>query len=332
MKFKITTAVLALTITLTTQNAFTAEQVYRDTTWPALGHFQEDASLINECLNHVSSAELHFYWTTGRDISLQNPEYGENLTVDVGGAEYGQKFPCYVGELLRYLPDKLKVKFTCDTMTYNSNEVWISSLIQMYGERFECLGVDNVHATLSKKLPDQQPIINSICKNATGGNPAIPSDGYRVYGMPLGRDLPLELILQTQYTYCDIDAFCFGMESSEGHTDLIKALFSEPILKKPKQSSLGAAFTQFDPTTTFYLGRRKEWEGKGNDLIKLRIINLEDYTRFCERVLIKMSELNSKKKLELLSDHGVLTYFSELHAYIKGCEEDPEGAFGKYLA
>jgi hypothetical protein len=74
----------------------------------ALRNFEEDKSLINECLDGVKDAQLHFFWTTGRTIS-DNPDYKPITEVEVSGSNYGRKFFPYVEGLLKNSPDNLKI-------------------------------------------------------------------------------------------------------------------------------------------------------------------------------------------------------------------------------
>ena len=84
-------------------------------------HFRKDNTLINEYLNEVKDAQLHFFWTTGRTIS-ENPDYKPMTDVEVGGSKYGKKFFPYVEGLFQNSPEKLKVILVCDEMTVKSNE------------------------------------------------------------------------------------------------------------------------------------------------------------------------------------------------------------------
>ena len=256
----------------------------------AFAHFEEDKVLIHGYLSKVKEAELHFFWTTGRTLS-DNPDYHPNTKVDIGGSEYGQKFFPYVDKFLENSPNNLKIKLVCDTMTVKSNEAEIIKLHHKYGNRFEILPIEKVQKNLLKTFSSdsQTKKINLVFKNATQGSPVLTSDIYRVIGMIYGQGHPSN-ISQTQYTYCDIDAFCYGMENSS-HAQLIEALFN-PITKTP-----------------FYFGM----SNNNNDLIKLHVTDMQPYKDFCDRILNKIS-----------IDANVLTHFSNLHDMIKRCEKDSQ--------
>ncbi len=305
---------------------------------PTIQHFQEDAAVIKESLNHVSTAELHFYWTTGYEDMREE----DIQPVHVGGIQYSNIFHQYVAALLSNSPDHLKVKFVCDTATQRYNQKWISFLQEQYAQRFESLPIVSIKASLLGAFPEQKDFIELIFKNATGGNPAIPSDVYRFIGMIYGRKLETEKVYQTQYTYCDIDTFCSGMDlpneemvqyydfescsyknkivATNGHTNLIRALFTKPTWKEVK--------SVHDPSTTFYVGMRIDNDGNYNDLIKIQIKNMSSYRKFCEEVLFKIDFLNQKKRC---GQFDVLTYFPTLYAYIRGCEQNLEANFSDYL-
>jgi hypothetical protein len=325
----------------------TGNSSHQNVVLPGILHFQEDAAVIKESLSHVLAAELHFYWTSGREDMRK-----EDLQpVHVGGAHYGDIFHQYVAALLSNSPDHLKVKFVCDTATQRSNQKWISFLQDQYDQRFECLPVAGIKVSLLGAFPEQKELIELIFKNATGGNPAIPSDTYRLIGMVYGRNLEPEEVYQTQYTYCDIDTFCAGMDvpneetqryydygscslknklvAANGHTNLIRALFSKPTWKevKPVKESFFRDPIH-DPSTTFYLGKHLDNDGNSNDLIKIQIKNLSSYKGFCEEVLFKIDFQNQKKRC---GQFDVLTYFPTLYSYIRGCELDLEASFRDYL-
>jgi hypothetical protein len=261
----------------------------------AFSHFEEDKSLIDEYLAKLEGAELHFFWTTGRTLA-DNSAYEPDQKVDVGGSHFGQKFFPYVDKLLEVSPDKLKIKFVCDTMTRTSNKDIISVLCDKYGNRFEILPIEKVQENLLEAFPLYASKINLLFKNATQGNPVLVSDIYRVIGMVYGHDdSPTSDVTQKLYTYCDIDAFCYGMDYKptkyQSHAGLIKALFNS-VTKAP-----------------FYFGRKST----NNDLIKLQITEITPYKEFCERILGKLN-MNSR----------VLTHFSTLHDRIKQCEESSQ--------
>lgn len=277
----------------------------------AFKHFGEDRELIVECLKHTKAAELQFFWTTGRTLS-DNPAYSGSTHVDVGGATYGEKFFPYVSKLLEVSPEHLTVKFICDTMTEESNKSAIGELKMRYGDRFDILSIGIVHAQLLRAFPEKSNQLNTIFKNATGGNPAISSDIYRLL-MPFARDCDVDTILRTQYTYCDVDTFCFGMEESiqnGGHSNLIKALFAPSTY----------------PSVFNYIGMKKV-DSNCNDLIKMTLVSDETYRWFCLDVLSSAGYNRGKGKPALLK------HFTILHDIIKRCEdpESCEAAFQNYL-
>lgn len=254
----------------------------------AFSHFRQSAALIEELLQPVQQAELHFFWATGRTLS-DNSDYSPDTKVEVGGADYGHKFFPYIDALLVNSPSKLKVKFVCDAMTQVSNELQIKSLCEKYGPRFEVVDVRTVHENLLGVFTSAQhkEKIDNIFKNATQGAPVITSDIYRIIGMIYGHGRVPHDLAQTQYTYCDIDTFCYGMEQ-QGYIELLKALFA----------SL--------PGDPFYFGKSHN----NNDLIRLQVSKAGAYKNFCEEIL------------DTIRGQRVLTYFNELHAIIRQFEED----------
>ncbi|MGN6671554.1 MAG: hypothetical protein ACTHJ4_08470 [Candidatus Nucleicultricaceae bacterium] len=321
----------------------------RSDIFPGIKHFKEDAEIIKEYLTNAPSTELHFFWTAGRG----EPQDNNDTPVRVGGAQYDEKFPIYMEALLNCSPAHLKIKFICDALTQTSNDEWIKSLQAQYDDRFECLPITRIKENLLKTFPKQDKAIESVFKNASAGNPAIPSDIYRLIGMVYGRDLTLEEACQTQYIYCDIDTFCAGMDSPnekmesyydfesrsfkeklervDGHTNLIKTLFGRTPLKKvePVQPSLLAERT-FDPTSTFCMRRRIEASSGTNDIIKLSITDLQSYKGFCNTALFEMNDLNTKTK-NSLNNLSIITYFPDLYSSIRACERDAEAEFKGYL-
>lgn len=251
----------------------------------AFKNFDIDKNLIDDCLNQIKQAELHFFWTTGRTLS-DNNNYQPNTQVDVGGSKYGKKFFPYVDKLLEVSPSHLKVKLVADDLTIKSNENYITCLLGKYGNRFEILHINKVQDNLFTKFSSEEQKLKRLFKNATQGSPVIASDIYRIIGMAYGQNHESE-INQTQYTYCDIDAFCYGVEALS-HGDFIKSLFSS-VAQEP-----------------FYFGRSRT----NNDLIKLCISNIKSYEEFCYKILSK-----------IYIDAEVLTYFSNLHDRIKLCEQ-----------
>ena len=233
-------------------------------------YFQEDASVIREALESIAQAELHFFWTTGLELDALKVDYGANLKVNIGGAKYAEKFPLYVELLLMNSPAHLIVKFVCDEMTRNSNNEWIITLQKKYTNRFQILDIQDVVKNVIQPMPDKKDLLLTLFQNATKGNPAIASDVYRLIGMVYGSNPTPEKVQDTQYTYCDVDTFCFGMTQpnqmigGRGHTDLVKVLFVHDL-------------TIDAPV---YIGRQ---HGKhtGNDLIKLWIRDLNQYKNFC---------------------------------------------------
>ena len=263
----------------------------------ALRNFAEDKSIINEYLDRVKDAQLHFFWTTGRTIS-DNPDYGPINNVEVGGLKYGKKFFPYVDGLLSNSSDKLKIIFVCDKMTIKSNEQQIISIQSRYKDRFEIVQIGVIHRNLLKTFSDEEQVnkINVLFKNATQGSPVISSDVYRIIGMIYGQDNPSDPI-ETLRAYCDIDAFCYGMETSR-HGDLIKALFM-PIPKSP-----------------FYFGRSHN----NNDIIKICISDMSSYKVLCNRILKKINI--NRIIFPGYNIKSVIWHYSDLHDMIKKCEEN----------
>lgn len=260
----------------------------------AIINFEESKDLLAKHLEELDSAELHFFWTTGRTLS-ENPNYNPNTRVNIGGEKWGQKFFPYVKKLLEVSPKKLKIKVTGDALTAKSNTLQIGEILELYPNRFEMIFSDIVCTNLKKRFPLYSKKLDIIFQNATGGIPVIPSDIYRIVAPIFGYDHAPD-VFKTLYTYCDVDNFCAGMESTQ-YFNLINALF-DPI--KEKANSL-----DFD----FYFGKTTG----NNDLIKIRVKDIDAYSDFCNKML---------KKIKI--DNDVFTHFVELHDRIKECEQKPD--------
>jgi hypothetical protein len=261
----------------------------------AFEHFELVKELIHNLLSGVE-AELHFFWTTGRTLNTdKSQEYGADEKVDIGGSSYGHKFfPC-VGKLLEVSPANLKIILTCDDLTENSNNDQIEKLKNKFINRFKILDVISAESKLVAHFPKQGEKISQVFANAVGGLPVLPSDIFRLIGMIFGqwhKSIITPKIAQKQYTYCDIDLFCGGMEGLQ-YEFLIKALF-EPRTKKP-----------------FYMGVNNGTHNFNNDLIKLYIgeDGIESYKQFCIDLLNRIENHN-----------GVLSHYVKLHKIIKEFE------------
>jgi hypothetical protein len=313
-------------------------------------YFQENALVIKLALEHVSSAELHFFWTTGRQPEAMKAEYGANFQVDIGGSRFGQKFPIYVGFLLEYSPAHLVIKLTCDELTRESNKEWMTLLQAEHPNRFQVLDIRNVRDNILLALPEQWETLQTVFQNATKGNPAIGSDIYRLIALVYGSNPIPPGVQNTQYTYCDVDTFCFGMsqpnqktrryfdfEAQEikyklmeenGHTNLVKALFCPMQMQQaPIKKSLFFVEPTLTVDTPVYIGRKDHDGGNSNNLIKLRIRDLQAYKSFCFEVLTKML---SSRELQTES-LNLLTYFPTLHDHVSRGAVDVEKEFASYL-
>lgn len=319
MKFK-STLYFIISIFIITTNVFSGSNDSQ-----GLDHFEKSGPLIKKLLENQERVELHFYWTTPRvreELSDTNTS-----PIQVGGEAYAEKFPPYLNALLTYSSQNLHIRFVCDFLTHSTNQEWISALQEQHGPRFETVDIQTVHQRLSRELPDHGGMLQDIFRNATEGNPVIASDVYRLIGMPFA-NLEEPLQTKTQYTYCDIDTFCEGMERPDGrhwielngHTNLLKALLSKA---QPQKNSIF-----HDPTTAFYLGRRDDDQGITNELIKLKIFCKDAYKVFCEEVLKNINDLDKNYKRE--SKLGHLQYFHELYNFIQQSKNDPE-QFDVYL-
>jgi hypothetical protein len=300
-------------------------------------------SLLQQSLRHVKTAELHFFWASGRMESY--PQFGGPSTVDVGGSKYKDKFPVYVKTLLDNAPDSLRIKFVCDQLTYDTNKIWLEDLCGQYGDKFEILEISQTKDKLIQRYPNQKHLLDVIFLNAMQGNPVIPSDIYRLVGMVWGHDFPLEKLLEAQFTYCDIDTFCFGMESTEHisqpDTDLCLPRDYESSDEDEKKGSdqseqkiqknpdplgyeclIKALFCEAGPSSNelFYLARPR----RANDIIKLRVRNPDAYDEFCNNLLQKVEKLN-------ILYNDLLGYFPKLYTHIQACGENPIEGFQGYL-
>lgn len=233
---------------------------------------RKHANLISQCLEEVERSELHFYWTTGHTLS-DNLDYNPDTTVKVGGEKCSQKFFPLLNLLLDISPKHLIVKFVCDPMTYNSNEIQIKSICASHGDRFKVVWVKDVLPNLEGWFPEHETEIGHVFQNASTGKPVLVSDIYRAIGLLFGYEVPRD-VSNIIYTYCDVDTFC----NEEGYkTDaLIKSLF-DPVTEKAKQ-----------PYFKFYFGRHPQ----NNDLIKIRVKDIEEYHYFCAKILEKIDMKN----------------------------------------
>jgi hypothetical protein len=297
-------------------------------------YFEKDAEVINKSLQNFKTAELHFFWTTGYMVDSEN-EYGVNLDIKIGGKTYAPLFPDYLGLLLKNSPNKLNIKFVCDPMTRDSNE-WITKLHKTYETRFQILDSEDVLNNLLKAFPKHAEIITVIFLNATQGNPAIPSDFYRLIGMLYGSGLDLIELEKILFTYCDVDTFCYGMscpneemgfsfvdeeikqisKKVDGHTNLIKALFAPLNPEKRKTQFLGNE--PLDPKETFYIGKRHT----GSSIIKLWVKELKQYEKICTNIL-RALDYNRK-------NINILNYFSLLQKNVRQ-EANIENNFISYI-
>lgn len=155
-----------------------------------------------------------------------------------------------------------------------------------------------IGAEMDKQLEDidsidASPEFEKMISNATQAV-SIPGDFSEDIWLCGSLFLSLEKFLsnlaayQNDFKTINADLFIEGMQSVE-HAQLLEAMF------KPKSQ------------TQFYLGRSR----KNNDLIKLQVLDLDAYKKFCEDFLKKIPE-----------ERGVLTYFVKLHSIIKQSEKD----------
>ena len=256
-----------------------------------LSNFRQNKSLIENHLASVEEAQLHFFWTRGYTFS-DNPNYHPHKTVNIGGTEYKDKFFSYVDQLLHNSPHKLIVKLVLDDMTMASNKSSIEQLQNLYTNRFQITFIDNVEKKILNHFTDSAQTtkkINAIFKNATAGIPVLASDIYRVVGMMYGHNQSFDPN-KVLYTYSDVDAFCFGMETEhQSNKDLIKSLFA----------------SELDTNSGFYFGRKYT----NNDIIKIKIQKETDYKEFCKGILDKIEIKNS-----------VVEHFVKLQDLIRNCE------------
>lgn len=350
---------VALLYSVLTSNSYAMNELVNELEPEYLIHtyFKTDATVIDKALTQFDKAELHFFWTTGRNPEILKTEYGASLDVLVGGTSYGSKFPLYLGFLLENSPSKLMIKFVCDTMTFNSNKDWIIDLEKQYSTRFQILEFEKIAENMLINLPQTEKTLQDALKNGTQGNPAIASDVYRLIGMIYGKEsnaIDEREIQNTQYTYCDIDTFCAGMSTDNkmsvmyfdiekeelaveivdgvGHTNLMNALFCP--LQIPKDIKTKHNFIWEEPIlnlkSPFYIGRKQIEGKKGNNLIKLRVQTLSDFEQFCKTVLTQIQK-NLFSKKQHTDNLNILTYFPALHDRIRKGEEDCENEFKSYL-
>ena len=257
-----------------------------------LENFKQNELLIKNYLSSVKEGQLHFFWTRGYTFN-DTLEYNPNKTVNIGGTEYKDKFFPYITQLLKYSPDNLVIKLIIDKMTMASNKDSIETLQNLYEKRFQISFINDVQERLLNHFADNssKERINDIFKNATAGTPVLASDIYRVIGMIYGHDQtfkPNEVL----YTYSDIDVFCHSMEvKSDQNELLIKSLFASSV----------------DTQSAFYMGRSR----KNNDIIKLRVADIDKYNDFCIKTLHRINTKNS-----------VIDHFTKLHQQIRSFEEN----------
>jgi hypothetical protein len=298
--FKVVGLALLFTLQISHDaNGMEAEQPEHAPLQAAFEHFDQDKELIHQLLNGLE-AELHFYWTTGKTLNYdKSQEYGADEKVDIGGTTYGQKFFPYSEKLLEVSPANLKIVLTCDELTEDSNKDQIDKLKNKFTNRFKILDVFLVEMKLGRHFPKQKEKISLVFANAVGGLPVLTSDVFRFIAMMFGQYQPSMItprIAKKQYSYCDIDLFCGGMEGSS-HEYLIRALFEHRT------------------KTPFYIGVNNGMYNFNNDLVKIYIgeDGIESYTLFCINILNRIRDYK-----------GVVTHYVKLHEIIKKCESQEE--------
>lgn len=285
----------------------------------ALTHIDSDAKLITESLQHIKSAELHFFWTTGR--TLRDDSRDDALrNVQIGGARVND-FLIYVKKLLEVSPPHLRVKLVLDDMTQSSNQLMLSTLLHDFEERFEILSIVLVTQRLKEKFsPTTHDMIDLILNNATRGIPVVASDIYRLIGMVHGHESLAASPDNVLFTYCDVDTFCHGMVCPS-HKWLIRALFTPPSFHDDASKKSDAQ--AIDPQSQFYLGLKKTANECNNDLVKLKIADLDSYNAFCEKIL---GDLRTPEIIEFLA------HFPTLHDSIRSFEINDETTFADFVA
>ncbi len=290
-------------------------------------HLEEDKQLIHHLIQKPT--ELHFYWSFGRDV--------EGYPVRMGGEKYHERFTRYLNKLLDVSPAFLKVVLALDGLTLQANQSWIETLQIKYPNRLELRLIGDAQAKLEKAFPEYSESIQQIFANASQGNPVIASDIYRLLCM-----VDTENVLSTIFTYCDVDTFVYGCDTLPfelkkraqfdfetksltfvkeevevpGHSNLMKALFQEPICDSTKLRR--GFFEERDPNTSFFLCRPMERETgyKNSDIVKFKVQDVESYNRFSSSILSYL-EKHLKDDAKPLN---ILNYFTKLHGYIKAFE------------
>lgn len=286
-------------------------------------HLEEDKQLIHQLIKKPT--ELHFYWSFGREV--------EGYPVRIGGEAYHERFTRYLNKLLEVSPDLLKVVLALDDLTLRANQVWIEFLQLKYPNRLELRLIGDAQAKLEKAFPKYSETIQQVFANASRGNPVIVSDIYRLLCMvdPAKAE-------NTIFTYCDVDKFVYGCDTTNsqvqkrpqldfetktftfievtvdipGHKNLIQALFQEPRFNSEEHDKNNVFRQERDPNQSFFLCRPMQ-DYKNNDIVKIKIKDLTTYISFSDDIL-KHLEKHLKDTAKPLN---ILNYFTKLHSYIK---------------
>ncbi len=318
----------------------------------AAGGIHEDfvaaKPIIEQCLNAVNHAELHFFWTTGYQVGDLDTKFGANGRVMIGGSQCSENFQQYLDFLLANSPDKLTIKLVADRMTVSSN-TWLSELCAKHNGRLQILPIEGVVINLASAFGEKWGFLEIIFQNAIRGNPAIASDLYRLVGMLYGSNPNPDqsLVMNTQYTYCDVDTFCFGMKCKqrfEQKMALKKLLGIEGTytLKRVGENNddgfgfIRALFSKMEPLAKIKglsFGKRQN----GSSLIKFNIQELSVYEAFCVGVLYAVKSASQSAAKSAMSESGqfsrlnLLNYFLNLHDYAVKGATDSENSFSGYL-
>lgn len=239
---------------------------------------------LNQYVDNLDSAQLHFFWTTGRSVS-DNEEFEPIRRVAIGGSAYEEIFFTKVTELLTHSPDTVSVVLVCDDLTKAANSEQLQKLSALFDKRFIVVPIAVVIDNLLSNFSQHGATIEKVFANATRGDPVLASDIYRLVGMPFIQQGVLFEGLR-QYTYVDIDTFCHGMEKDP--KSLFRALF-EPL-----------------ETDTHDIAKRES----NNDVIKITIKDIASFRKLCDVILRRIYD----------RPNDIITYFTELHRIIKKFE------------
>lgn len=241
--------------------------------------------------------ELHFFWTKGQQLSLSELE-AKKVTIGGDASNEASFFDALEQELQRN--DDFDVVMVCDDPTEISNKDKFAVLKQKYKSRFSVRKIDVVVRNLLNVFAGREFILGKIFQNATGGNPVIASDFYRIIGLLFGGDYPFTTERRL-FAYCDVDLFAH-------RTAQVMDSLRKPFNNVKEK------------------GHGQNWYGihaDNNDLIKHFIIDRREHFSFCAQALL-FADLNYSW------EGSILDLYPNLDNAALKAQDNPEKGFYDY--